>query len=121
MTAIAPSGFGFAVAVHPRDPAVAWFIPAQSDQRRIPVSGHVVVARARDGGRSFTQLTRRLPQQHADDIVYRHGFDVDESGDHLAFGSTTGSLWHSEDQGDSWQCLNHHLPPIYCVRFSKRT
>jgi len=29
-----------------------------------------------------------------------------------AFGSTTGSLWVSEDQGDTWQTVSEHLPPI---------
>ena len=42
---------------------------------------------------------------------------VGEGGDVLAFGSTTGNLWVSEDQGDSWQCLSTHLPPINVVRF----
>ena len=31
------SNFGFAVAVHPRDPDIAWFAPAQADQCRVPV------------------------------------------------------------------------------------
>ena len=35
----------------------------------------------------------------------------------LAFGSTTGGLWLSQDQGDSWRCLSTQLPPIHCVRF----
>ena len=39
------------------------------------------------------------------------------TGDRLAFGTTTGSCWTSEDQGDSWRCLSTHLPPVYCVRF----
>jgi hypothetical protein len=33
-----------------------------------------------------------LPQRHAYDLVYRHGLDVDSTGDRLAFGRTTGSL-----------------------------
>jgi hypothetical protein len=60
-----------------------------------------------------------LPQEHAYDLVYRHALDVDESGNRLAFGSTTGSLWLSEDAGDSWQALSSNLPPIYAVRFEK--
>ena len=48
--------------------------------------------------------------------MYRHALDVDETGDRVAFGSTTGSLWISEDQGDGWTSL-HHLPPIHAVRF----
>jgi hypothetical protein len=50
--------------------------------------------------------------------VYRHGLDIDSSGDRLAFGSTTGNLWVSDDQGDHWQLVSQHLPPIYCVRFA---
>jgi len=38
-------------------------------------------------------------QEDAYDLVYRHGLDVDASGDRLAMGSTTGGLWLSEDQG----------------------
>ena len=45
--------------------------------------------------------------------------DVDESGNRLVFGSTTGSLWVSEDAGDSWQTVSSNLPPIYAVRFAK--
>lgn len=112
-----PSTFGFAVAVHPRDSDSAWFVPAIKDERRIPVDGRLVVTRTRDGGKSCTVLREGLPQQHAYDLVYRHGMDIDETGNRLAFGSTTGSAWISENQGDSWQCISTHLPPIKCVRF----
>ena len=45
------------------------------------------------------------------------GWRSTRPGDRLAFGSTTGGLWVSEDQGDDWACVTHTLPPIYCVRF----
>jgi hypothetical protein len=113
-----PSAFGFPVRVHPRDPDLAWFVPAQKDELRFPVDGKIVVSRTRDGGRTFEVITKGLPQEHAYDLVYRHGLDVDGSGDRLAFGSTTGSAWVSEDGGDSWSTISTHLPPIHCVRFS---
>jgi hypothetical protein len=47
-----------------------------------------------------------------------HGLEIDASAATLAFGTTTGSLWVSEDQGDSWQCMSQHLPPVYCIRFA---
>jgi photosystem II stability/assembly factor-like uncharacterized protein len=112
-----PSSFGFAVAVHPRDPETAWFVPAIKDEFRVPVDAQLVVTRTRDGGKTFESLRKGLPQKHAYDLVYRHGLDVDETGDVLAMGSTTGSLWVSERQGESWSVISHHLPPIYCVRF----
>jgi len=115
--AVQPSKFGFAVAAHPRDPNTAWFVPGVKDECRIPVDGRVVVARTRDGGRSFDVLDRGLPQGHAYDLVYRHGLDVDGAGERLAMGSTTGSLWIGEGGGDRWTCVSTHLPPIYQVRF----
>lgn len=42
---------------------------------------------------------------------------VDCYRDRLAFGSTTGPAWVSEDGGESWQILGEHLPPVYTVRF----
>jgi hypothetical protein len=113
-----PSSFGFPVAVHPDDPLRAWFVPGIKDQRRYPVDGALVVTRTTDGGKTFEILRDGLPQKHAYDVVYRHGLDIDSSGDRLAFGSTTGNLWVSDDQGDHWQLVSQHLPPIYCVRFA---
>lgn len=114
---VPPSVFGFPVAVHPHDPETAWLVPAVKDEKRIPVDGRVVVARTRDGGASFEELRAGLPQEHAYDITYRHALDVDAKGERLAFGSTTGSLWVSENQGDSWELVSSHLPPVYAVRF----
>ncbi len=114
---VPPSTFGFAVAVHPRDPDTAWLVPAVKDEKRFPVEGRVVVTRTRDGGRTFDVLRNGLPQDHAYDLTFRHALDIDATGDRLAFGSTTGSLWTTDDQGDHWTCATTHLPPIYCVRF----
>jgi photosystem II stability/assembly factor-like uncharacterized protein len=119
ITDVKPSAFGFPVAVHPADPDTAWFVPAIKDEKRYPADARVVVNRTRDGGRSFETLTQGLPQEHAYDLVYRHALDVDETGDRLAFGSTTGSLWITENGGDSWQTLSSNLPPVYAVRFEE--
>lgn len=113
-----PSSFGFAVAVHPARPDTAWFVPAVKDECRIPVDARLVVSRTRDGGRSFEILDDGFPPPPAYDLIYRHGLAVDESGERLAIGSTTGSLWISENGGDQWHCASAHLPPIYCVRFN---
>lgn len=112
-----PSSFGFAVAVHPREPDTAWFVPAVKDQCRIPVDGRFVVTRTRDGGRTFEHFSNGLPPAPAYDLVYRHGLVVDDSGTRLAMGSTTGALWTSDDGGESWHLVSTHLPPVYCVRF----
>ena len=112
-----PSDFGFGVAVHPRDANTAWFVPGIRDTDRVPVDTALCVMRTRDGGESFEALREGLPQEHAYHIVYRHALEVAGDGQTLAFGSTTGSLWISENGGDSWSRLSAELPPIYCVRF----
>jgi hypothetical protein len=118
VTHVVPSVFGFAVAVHPRDPRTAWFVPAVKDEKRVPVDGRLVVARTRDGGASFEVLTRGLPDAAAYDLVYRHGLAIDASGERLAFGSTTGGAWLSEDGGDSWTMLAARLPPVLAMTFA---
>jgi hypothetical protein len=117
VTEIRPSKFGFAVAVHPQDCDTAWFVPGVKDECRIPVDGKLVVARTCDGARTFEVLSNGLPQDHAYDIVYRHGLAVDDTGKRLALGSTTGHLWVSENGGECWALVAGNLPPINCVRF----
>ena len=111
------SSFGFAVAAHPQDPLTAWFVPAEADQRRVPVDAAMVVNRTRDGGRTFETLSHGLPQQQAYDLVYRHGLAVGRDGQTLLMGSTTGGLWTSFDGGENWSTVSLNLPPIAAVRF----
>ena len=110
--------FGFAVAVHPRE----------SGHRVVRAGGEGRDAACRSTGawwwrarataaRSFETLRKGLPQEHAYDLVYRHGLDVDDSGDRLAMGSTTGGLWLSEDQGERWQAPECRLPPIHALTY----
>ena len=113
----AVSKFGFAVAVHPTRPETSWFVPAIKDERRYPVDGALAVTRTCDGGKTFEALRTGLPQAHAYDLIYRHGLDVDRTGERLVIGSTTGNLWVSENGGDAWQRVSTHLPPVNAVRF----
>jgi hypothetical protein len=112
------SSFGFATAVHPSEPETAWLVPAISDECRLPQDGQLLVKRTRDGGDTFEALREGLPKEHAYDLIYRHALAVDDSGDRLLMGSTTGGLWISETQGDSWACVSTHLPPVYAVQFA---
>ena len=110
--------FGFGVAVHPKEPAKAWFVPAIKDEVRVPQDGHFVASRTRDGGQSFEALSNGLPTGFGYDLVLRHALDIDATGDTLAFGSTTGNLYVTEDQGEHWHAVTHHLPPVHAVRFA---
>lgn len=113
-----PSDFGFVVAAHPTDPHTAWFVPGQGDDQRTAPGGSLCVMRTRDGAQSFEAIREGLPQEHAYHLVYRHCLETASDGQTLAFGSTTGSVWISENGGDAWQRLSADLPPVYCVRFT---
>lgn len=112
------SDFGFVVTTHPHDENIAWFVPGVKDECRIPVDAKLVVTRTSDGGKTFEVIEQGLPQEHCYDIVFRHSFDVDVTGNCLVMGSSTGNLWISEDTGTTWMCISNNLPPIYCIRFT---
>src|SRR3569623_1716066 len=106
-----------AAASQPREAGGAWFVPAEKDQCRVPVQGRCGVMRTTDGGKTFELLTEGLPAAPAYHLVYRHGRDIDRTGEVLAMGSTTGSLWLGRDGGERWARVSAELPPINTVRF----
>lgn len=107
--------FGFPIAVDADDGKTAWVVPGKADSERMTIGGGLFVARTTDGGQSWQQQREGLPQENAYDVVYRHA--LDNRGDCLAFGSTTGNLYVSENRGDSWVTVANNLPPVYSVRF----
>lgn len=114
ITAAQPSNFGFAVAVHPHHPDLAWFVPLDKDVMRVPVNGETVVSHTIDGGNNFVVLREGLPAANAFTLVYRHGLDVNAQGQ-LIIGSTTGDLWYRD--GASFIPVSRDLPPIHAVRW----
>jgi photosystem II stability/assembly factor-like uncharacterized protein len=108
--------FGFPVAADEKDGRVAWLVPGHSDNQRMAIDGGLFVARTQDGGKTWEQLREGLPQECAYDVVYRHA--LHNKNGTLAFGSTTGNLYVSEDRGESWRSVGNNLPPIYSVRFA---
>jgi photosystem II stability/assembly factor-like uncharacterized protein len=112
-----PSSFGFGVVVHPKDGNTAWFVPGIKDEKRIPVDGALVVTRTKDGGKTFKSLKKGLPQKNAYDVIFRHGLAIDDTGEKLAMGSTTGNVWVSENGGEAWSQVSSTLPQVYAVRW----
>jgi hypothetical protein len=82
--------YGFALAIDHANPEVAWVIPAESDESRIPGNLRLEVSKTMDGGKTWFSCSKGLPQQYAFDLVLRHGFVKHENI--LAFGTTNGNL-----------------------------
>lgn len=112
-----PSDFGFCLAVHPTDPDTAFIVPLHSDMFRCTPDGKLRVYRTRDAGASWQAMTRGLPQQGALETVVRDGMaadGLDPAG--VYFGTRSGKLYGSRDDGRTWALLREGLPPIVCVK-----
>ncbi len=117
MAGIAGMDFGFPVVAHPSRPSTAYLLPLESDEYRCTPDGRCIVWRTTDGGDSWEPLTAGLPQQAAHLTVLRDGFTTDGLGPAgLYFGTRTGQVYASVDDGDSWRLLADHLPPVMSVR-----
>ncbi len=116
ITAGLPSDFGFPLAIHPHQPQTIYVIPLQGADFRCPPEGKLRVFRSQDGGASWQALQEGLPQREAFVGVYREGMAtdaLDPAG--IYFGTNTGKLFASKDDGDSWTLIADNLPPIYSV------
>jgi photosystem II stability/assembly factor-like uncharacterized protein len=109
---------GFPVELHPRDPQSAWVFPMDGTDvwPRTSPDGRPAVYRTADAGKSWRRLDAGLPRQHAWWTVLRQAMATD-SADPVGvyFGTTTGQVWASHDEGESWSCIARDLPHIYCV------
>ena len=111
-----PSDFGFAAAVHPHDRDTFYVVPLDPDHSRTMPDGHAAVWRTRDAGSSWQRLTAGLPERDAYVGVLREAMAVDsEDAPGLYFGTSTGQVFASVDEGDSWTQIADYLPPISSV------
>jgi hypothetical protein len=112
-----PSDFGFAMAMHPHDPDTVYIVPLEGDYFRCTPEAKLRVYRTRDAGASWEPLSRGLPQEDAYETVLRDALDADGAGKAgIYFGTRSGKVYASADEGDSWQLVQDGLPPVMCVK-----
>jgi len=112
-----PSDFGFAMVVHPHDPDTVYIVPLESDLFRCTPEAKLRVYRTRDAAASWQPLTNGLPQEDAYETVLRDALSVDTCATPgVYFGTRSGKLFASADEGESWSAVADGLPPVVCVK-----
>ena len=109
---------GFPIVVHPRDDNTVWVLPMDGTDvwPRTSPGGKPAVYGTRDGGDSWQRLDKGLPAEQAWWTVKRQAMTADREPDvGLYFGTTSGELWMSRNEGQEWACIARNLPEIYAV------
>ena len=110
-----PGDFGFAAAAHPYDRDSFYVIPVDPGHGRC-TPGSLAVWRTQDAGETWRPLTRGLPQEGAFLGVLREGLSVDTlDTPGFYFGTSTGQVYGSADEGETWSELAAYLPGIASV------
>jgi photosystem II stability/assembly factor-like uncharacterized protein len=112
-----PSEFGFVMAAHPRDAGTGWVIPmSHPEEGRLAPDGALAVWRTSDRGDSWERHGDGLPQENAFVGVLREALAVDRLDPvGVFFGTSTGQLYGSSDEGRTWDVVAANLPPIWSV------
>ncbi|QEW22392.1 putative protein related to plant photosystem II stability/assembly factor [Marinibacterium anthonyi] len=117
-----PSTFGFPICVHPQDPATAWTIPLNGDSiGRFPPEASAAVWRTRDGGETWEAMRDGLPGANCFFTVLRQAMATDRHDTAgVYFGTNSGSVFASNDEGDSWTEIARHLPTVLSIETMQR-
>jgi photosystem II stability/assembly factor-like uncharacterized protein len=111
-----PTEFGFACAAHPHDRDTFYVIPLDPGHGRVMPEGHAAVWRTKDAGGTWQRLDAGLPDRDAHLGVLREGMTIDSyDTPGLYFGTSTGQVFASADEGEHWSELAGYLPAISSV------
>ncbi len=108
--------FGFPIAAHPQRSGTVYAVPLVGDYNRVMPNGAMAVQRTTDGGKHWERLTKGLPQRDAWFTVLRDALRTDSNDPAgIYVGTTTGQLYYSRDDGESWQLMAEYLPQVQSV------
>ncbi len=114
---------GFPMVLHPRDPNTAWVFPMDGTTvwPRVSIDGKPAAYVTRNAGKTWKRLDAGLPKGDAWFTVLRQAMTGDAHDPvGLYFGTTSGELWASRNEGARWSCIASRLPHVYAVEAAER-
>jgi photosystem II stability/assembly factor-like uncharacterized protein len=109
---------GFPIVVHPWDADTVWVFPMDGTSvwPRTSPGGKPSAYVTRNAGKTWKRLDKGLPENQAWWTVKRQAMSADlRDPVGLYFGTTSGEVWMSRDEGEKWMPLATRLPEIYAV------
>jgi hypothetical protein len=109
---------GFPMVLHPRDPKTCWVFPMDGTQvwPRTAPGGKPAAYVTRNAGKTWQRQDNGLPPEQAWFTVFRQAMTADARDPvGVYFGTTTGEIWASTNEGEKWSCVARHLPHVYAV------
>jgi photosystem II stability/assembly factor-like uncharacterized protein len=109
---------GFPMVLHPRDPDTVWVFPMDGTKvwPRTAPAGKPAVYRSVNAGKTWQRQATGLPKTQAWLTVKRQAMTSDQGSPvGVYFGTTSGAIWGSRDEGRTWKCLAANLPHVYAV------
>lgn len=109
---------GFPMVLHPRDPDTVWVFPMDGTDvwPRVSPGGKPAAYITRNAGKSWKRLDAGLPRGQAWFTVLRQAMTADAHDPvGIYFGTTTGELWASRNEGQKWTPIAVHLPHIFSI------
>jgi hypothetical protein len=113
---------GFPIVLHPRDPETVWVFPMDGTTvwPRVSPDGKPAAYVTRNAGKTWKRQDKGLPKGQAWFTVKRQAMATDAHEPvGIYFGTTSGEIWGSRDEGEKWMPLVSHLPEIYSVEVAE--
>ena len=109
---------GFALAIHPKAKQTLWTFPMEGTDvwSRVCTGGQPAIYSTKNNGKDWYRQDVGFPIWHAWFTVMSKGLSTDSMDTcGLYLGTTCGSIWFSENEGNSWRQIVAHLPKIYSI------
>ena len=106
---------GLSIISHPRNPNIIWCMPLDMNKNKTKYSidGQPALYCSHNSGKKWFRQDIGLPMRNAWFSITNNSLKSDSHDSvGLYFGTTSGSIWMSDHEGDSWRQIAINLPQI---------